>query len=101
MCSGRKQRLVALDVDVDIGVVELGDGVKAVGAAGEIGRGELDRNAEYCRQSAATSSESAATRTRSNWGQARAASKTQASSGLPAIRAGLCAAGGWTRGGRE
>ena len=39
---GLEEGLVALDVDVDFGVDELGDGVEAVGAAGEIGRGELD-----------------------------------------------------------
>ena len=39
---GLEQRLVALDVDVDLGGDALGDGVDAVGAAGEVGRGELD-----------------------------------------------------------
>jgi hypothetical protein len=34
---GFKEGFIALDVDVDIGVDELGDGVEAVGAAGEIG----------------------------------------------------------------
>lgn len=29
-----KERLIALDVDVDIGVMELGYGVEAVGTAG-------------------------------------------------------------------
>src|ERR1039458_4633453 len=43
---GTEQRLVALDVDVDFGVDELGDSVNAVGAAGQIGRGELDGEAE-------------------------------------------------------
>ena len=38
---GSEEGFVALDVDVDVGVVELGDGVEAVGAAGEVGRGEL------------------------------------------------------------
>jgi hypothetical protein len=37
-----EQGLVALDVDVDLGRNALGDGVDAVGAAGEVGRGELD-----------------------------------------------------------
>jgi len=37
-----EEGLVALDVDVDVGVVVAGDGVDAVGAAGEVGRGELD-----------------------------------------------------------
>jgi hypothetical protein len=39
---GLEQGLVALDVDVDLGGEALGDGVDAVGAAGEVGRGELD-----------------------------------------------------------
>jgi hypothetical protein len=39
---GFEQGLVALDVDVDVGVMVPGDGVDTVGAAGEIGRGELD-----------------------------------------------------------
>lgn len=39
---GFEEGLVALDVDVDVGVVVAGDGVDAVGAAGEVGRGELD-----------------------------------------------------------
>ena len=34
---GFKEGFVALDVDVDVGVDLLGDGVDAVGAAGEIG----------------------------------------------------------------
>jgi hypothetical protein len=43
---GSEQRFVTLNIDVDIGVVELRDGVKAVGSAGEIGRGEFDRDVE-------------------------------------------------------
>ena len=39
---GFKERLVALDVDVDVCVDLLGDGVDAVGAAGQIGRSELE-----------------------------------------------------------
>ena len=39
---GLEEGFVALDVDVDGGVVELGYGVEAVGAGGEIGRGHLD-----------------------------------------------------------
>jgi hypothetical protein len=39
---GLEQGLVPLDVDVDVGVMVAGDGVDAVGAAGEVGRGELD-----------------------------------------------------------
>jgi hypothetical protein len=39
---GFEERLVALDVDVDVGVDGLRDGVDAVGAAGQVGRGELD-----------------------------------------------------------
>ena len=39
---GFEQGFVALDVDVDVGLVELGDGVDAVGAAGQVGGGELD-----------------------------------------------------------
>ena len=39
---GFEEGFVALDVDVDVGVDQLGDGVDAVGAAGEVGRGELD-----------------------------------------------------------
>ena len=39
---GFEERLVALDVDVDIGVELLGDGVDAVGSAGQIAGGELD-----------------------------------------------------------
>ena len=39
---GLEEGFVALDVDVDVGGDELGDGVKAVGAAGEVGRGELE-----------------------------------------------------------
>ena len=31
-----------MNVDVDVGVVVAGDGVDAIGAAGEVGRGELD-----------------------------------------------------------
>ena len=34
---GFEEGFVALDVDVDVGVDLLGDGVDAVGAAGEIG----------------------------------------------------------------
>ena len=34
---GLEEGLVALDVDVDVGVDLLGDGVDAVGAAGEVG----------------------------------------------------------------
>ena len=37
-----EQGLVALDVDVDLGGNALGDGVDAVGTAGEVGGGELD-----------------------------------------------------------
>jgi hypothetical protein len=37
-----EEGFVALDVDVDVGVVVAGDGVDTVGAAGEVGRGELD-----------------------------------------------------------
>ena len=46
LCEGTKQRgemlgleerFVALDIDVDVGVDKLRDGVDAVGAAGEIG----------------------------------------------------------------
>ncbi len=37
---GEQERFVALDVDVDIGGMDLGDGVHAVGAAGELGAGE-------------------------------------------------------------
>jgi hypothetical protein len=48
---GTEQRLVALDVDVDFGVDELGDSVNAVGAAGQIGRGELDGDAELVAES--------------------------------------------------
>jgi hypothetical protein len=40
---GFEEGLVALDVDVNVGVVLAGDGVDTVGAAGEVGRGELDR----------------------------------------------------------
>ena len=39
---GLEQGLVTLDVDVDVRVVTAGDGVDAVGAAAEVGRGELD-----------------------------------------------------------
>jgi hypothetical protein len=39
---GLEEGFVALDVDVDVGVVVAGDGVDAVGATGEVGRGELD-----------------------------------------------------------
>ena len=39
---GFEEGFVALDVDVDVGVDVLGDGVDAVGAAGEIGRGEME-----------------------------------------------------------
>ena len=38
---GFEEGFVALDVDVDFGVDELGDGVDAVGAAGEGGRSDL------------------------------------------------------------
>jgi len=38
---GFEEGLIALDVDVDFGVDELGDGVDAVGATGEVRRGEL------------------------------------------------------------
>jgi hypothetical protein len=37
-----EQGFVALDVDVDVGVDQLGDGVDAIGAAGQIGGRELD-----------------------------------------------------------
>lgn len=37
---GREERLVALDVEVDVGADGLGDGVDAVGAAGAVGGGE-------------------------------------------------------------
>ena len=39
---GFEEGFVALDVDVDVGGELLGDGVDAVGAAGEVGGGELD-----------------------------------------------------------
>jgi hypothetical protein len=39
---GLEEGFVALDVDVDVGGDLLGDGVNAVGAAGEVGGGELD-----------------------------------------------------------
>jgi len=39
---GFEEGFVALDVDVDVGVDLLGDGVDAVGAAGQVGGGELD-----------------------------------------------------------
>jgi len=48
---GTEKRLVALDVDVDLGVDELGDSVDAIGAAGQIGRGELDGEAELVAES--------------------------------------------------
>ncbi len=38
--AGREERLVALDVDVDVGGDGLGDGVDAVGAAGAVLGGE-------------------------------------------------------------
>jgi len=38
---GFEKGFVALNVDVDLGVDDLGDGVDAVGAAGEVRRGEL------------------------------------------------------------
>jgi len=37
---GVEEGFVALDVDVDVGIDDLGDGMEAVGAAGEVGRGE-------------------------------------------------------------
>ena len=37
-----EERLVALDIDVDVGVAKLSDGVEAVGAGGQVGRGHLD-----------------------------------------------------------
>src|SRR5439155_14192123 len=40
---GFEEGLVALDVDVDVGWELLRDGVDAVGAAGQVGGGELDR----------------------------------------------------------
>jgi len=43
---GEEERFVALDVDVNVGVVELDYGVEAVGAAREIGRRELDGDVE-------------------------------------------------------
>ena len=43
---GTEKRLVALDVDVDLGVDELGDGVDAISAAGKFRRGELDGDVE-------------------------------------------------------
>lgn len=43
---GAEERLVALDVDVDIGVVELGYGVETVRAASEIRGGEFDGDIE-------------------------------------------------------
>ena len=43
---GAEERFVPLDVDVDVGVVELRDGVEAVGAAGEFGRREFDGDVE-------------------------------------------------------
>ena len=48
---GAEEGLVALDVDVDFGVDVLGDGVDAVSAAGEIGRGEFDGEAELVAES--------------------------------------------------
>ncbi len=39
---GAKKWFVALDIDVDVGGMGLGDGVEAIGSAGEVGRGELD-----------------------------------------------------------
>ena len=39
---GFEEGFVALDVDVDVGWNMLGDGVDTVGAAGEVGRGELN-----------------------------------------------------------
>jgi hypothetical protein len=43
---GAEERFVTLDVDIDVGVVELGDGVDAVGSAGKIGRGEFHGDVE-------------------------------------------------------
>jgi hypothetical protein len=40
---GSEEGLVSLDVDVDVGGDSLPDGVDAVGAAGQVGGGELDR----------------------------------------------------------
>ena len=40
---GFEEGFVALDVDVDVGGDYLGDGVDAVGAAGQVGRGEFVR----------------------------------------------------------
>lgn len=39
---GLEEGFVALDVDVEVGGVELGDGVEAVGAGGQVGRGHLE-----------------------------------------------------------
>ncbi len=39
---GFEEGFVTLDIDVDAGVNLLGDGVDAVGAAGQVGRSELD-----------------------------------------------------------
>ena len=74
MWLGAEEGLVGLDVDVDVGGVELGDGVDAVGAGGEVGGGEDGGPVHVARQRARTSSESVAMRTSSSWGQARAAS---------------------------
>jgi len=43
---GPEERLVALDVDVDVGVVQLCDGMEAIGSAGEIGRREFHGDVE-------------------------------------------------------
>ncbi len=43
---GAEERLVALDVDVNVGGMELGDGVEAIGAAGEIGGREFEGDVE-------------------------------------------------------
>ena len=39
---GLEERFVSLNIDVNSGVVELGDGVEAVGSGGEVRRGHLD-----------------------------------------------------------
>src|SRR6202022_1957680 len=41
---GAEERLVALDIDVDFGVDELGNGVNSIRSAGQIGRGHFAGN---------------------------------------------------------
>ena len=98
---GLEEGLVALDVDVDVGGDELGDGVDAVGAAGEIGRGELDGPVVLVAEVGdfvGVGGDEDVVELRAGAG---GLDRPRRAWVFRRSRGGPCGAGGWRRGGRE